>query len=217
MPVIAIVPDTWGAFIVREANGYRSREEGVLSSGSGVCADGQILGRRVRGAASALIAAAAGNVGNGTGAMDATPTGAGVVGGAYRAVFFSATGYTVFDPGGVAVGRGATGALFAGPVRFTITAGGTPFAAGDAFLITATFAAGTMEYAPYAAAGADGTEVAAAILFGHVDATAADVRVTVLDNDAEVQRANLVFAGTPTQDQKDAAYAALAARGIKFR
>jgi hypothetical protein len=59
--------------------------------------------------------------------------------------------------------------------------------------------------------------VASAILFQDVDATDADVRATGHVRDCEVQRAELAFAGTPSDAYKARCYAALAANGIAFR
>jgi len=205
-------------FIVSEARGYRSREQAVVASGAGKVPNGMIMARRssaaTRGSSSA--AAAGGNTGNGTlGTLTAdNDAGAGV----YRARFLDADTFAVYGPGGEEVGRGAPGAAFNGPVNFTITAGGTPFAAGDGFDITVTAAAGSGEYVPYdPAGGATGADKASAILFETVDATDVAVKATFIVRDAEVQRAALAFAGTPTNGQKDAAYAALAAAGIAFR
>jgi hypothetical protein len=75
----------------------------------------------------------------------------------------------------------------------------------------------TGQYAPYTPGAADGSETAAAVLFEEVDATAAPVKATVHVRDTEFMRAELAFAGTPTQGQKDAAYASLASAGCAFR
>jgi hypothetical protein len=76
---------------------------------------------------------AGGNTGNGTmGAV--TVTSAAV--GAYTVTFTSATAFNVTGPAG-SVGSGTTGTLFnTGGLSFTITAGATPFVAGDGFTIT---------------------------------------------------------------------------------
>lgn len=72
-------------------------------------------------------------------------------------------------------------------------------------------------YGPYTPAATDGTQTAAAILAEDCDATSAAVRRTFFDLDCELQRAELFFTGTPTTAQKNAAYASLAAKGIKMR
>jgi hypothetical protein len=120
---ITINPIGTGAFIVRESNGYRSREEVTIAATAGILQPGTVLGK--------------------------------------------------------------------------ITASG--------------------KYVGFAPGASDGTQTAAAILFEEVDATSADVKRTVILRDCEVQRAALAFIGTPTEPQKTAAYASLAALGIAFR
>ena len=94
-----------------------------------------------------------------------------------------------------------------------------------------TIAAGTLEpgtvlgkitasgkYAAHDPAAVDGTETAAAVLWGNVDASAGDVpAVAVVRGPAIVNRHDLVFAGTPSEAEIDAAHAALAAGGILVR
>jgi len=78
----------------------------------------------------------AGNTGNGTlGTLSAL---AAVQPGAYNVVFIAATKFEVYDPLGNFVGIGSTGTAFSSQVQFTITAGGTAFAAGDGFSVTVT-------------------------------------------------------------------------------
>jgi phage tail sheath gpL-like len=91
----------------------------------------------IDGAATAALKA--GSTGNGTIAMDsATPVLVGAQVGVYKAVFSTATAYTVKDPSGNTVGTGATGGTFSNQVKFVITAGATPFASNDEFDITVT-------------------------------------------------------------------------------
>lgn len=56
-----------------------------------------------------------------------------------------------------------------------------------------------------------------ALLCEDVDATSAAVKRTFIVRDAEVQRAALFFSGTPTNTQKNEAYALLSARGVTLR
>ena len=89
-----------------------------------------------------------GGTGNGTIAMDAaTPVLAGAILGIYKAVFTSATAFTVKDPNAATVGAGVVGTTFSGQVKFTITAGSTPFVSTDEFDITvAALAPGAAAY-----------------------------------------------------------------------
>lgn len=83
-----------------------------------------------------VSAANAGNTGNGTLGTLSAITGAQP--GAYGVVFIAATKFEVYDPLGNFLGLGATGTAFSNQVQFTITAGGTAFAAGDGFSVTVT-------------------------------------------------------------------------------
>jgi len=73
------------------------------------------------------------------------------------------------------------------------------------------------KYVPYAPGASDGSQNAVAFLYEDTDATSADVSRTFLDRNMEYHRAEIVFAGTPTTGQKNTAYAALEARGMKGR
>lgn len=65
--------------------------------------------------------------------------------------------------------------------------------------------------------GADGSEVAAAILYEGVDATAADTTRTALLRDAEVNGGEIVWPDGITGPQKTTAIGQLAALGILVR
>lgn len=90
------------------------------------------------------VAAGGSTTGTAAATAEGTNTGDGTFGtitvgtqaqeGAYKVSFDDATHFTVSDPDGVEIGHGTTGAAFsAGGLGFTITAGGTAFAPGDAF------------------------------------------------------------------------------------
>ena len=94
-----------------------------------------------------------------------------------------------------------------------------------------TIAAGTLEpgtvlgkitasgkYAAHDPAAVDGTETAAAVLWGTADASAGELpAVAIVRGPAIVNRHDLVFAGTPTDPEIAAAHAALLAAGILVR
>ena len=184
----------------------------MLAAGSGIVVAGTVLGAALVGSA-ATAAALGTNAGNGT--FGAITVAAPAVVGPYVVEFDSATNYVVSAPNGQEIGHGSTGAAFAaGGLGFTITAGGTPFAAADSF--TVTVAGGTGKYAPYNPLANDGTEVAAGILYDTRDTTLADQRAV-----ADVRgpmRANvneLIWgANVTTTPQQAAALAQLAALGI---
>lgn len=201
-----------GEFLKTEANGHRSRENRTIASGSGRLQAGTVLGMILVGAVTAL--AAAGNTGNGT--ISAVTTRPGVQAGAYSVEFTAATKFRVIDPDGEQVGTGQTGAAFAGPLGFTITAGATPFAAGDAFAITV--AEGSKKLKPANPAAIDGSAVAAEILYHGVDTSQGDVAAATIARDAEVYGARLEFDASVDQPAERAAMIAqLAKAGIIAR
>lgn len=76
-------------------------------------------------------------------------------------------------------------------------------------------------YVPYDNAGSDGEEAAAGILYGELvnaDATyPADMQATIINQDAEVRKADLQWDAGQDDAAKTAAYADLLALGIKVR
>ena len=96
-----------------------------------------LVGQAFLGGDAAVAPKTGGNTGNGTFALDnATPVLSNAILGIYKAVFSSATAFTVKDPNAATVGTGTVGTNFANQVKFTITAGATAFAASDEFDIT---------------------------------------------------------------------------------
>ena len=177
-------------FLLSEAEGSISREARTIAAGSGVLAAGTILGRILDGAATAAVKASGANTGTGT--ISAVSLLGGAKTGLYTVRFTAATVYTVEDPDGfVLATNGATGTAFADDLAFTITAGGTPFAAGDGFDITV--AAGSLKFVPSPDTGTDGSQVGAEILAYPVDATSADVKATTIARLAEVNAKCLSF------------------------
>lgn len=172
-------------FLLSEASGYRSREQGTVTvAGAVALPSGQLLGQ-IRGAATA--AAVAGNVGNGT--MGAVTLGAGAKVGVYRlAIVEPATNggeFVVEDPDGVEIGNGTVAVAFsAGGVAFTLADGSTDFSSGDMFTITV--AAGTGKYVAYSDAATNGAEVATAILIDPCPAVNGDYKCGIIKRDAEV-------------------------------
>lgn len=177
-----------GAFLVSEEEAHRSRDGGVIAntSGSDLPLDaGLVLTQAVAGAITAT--AKAGNTGNGT--VGSTGVTLGTVPGNYLVVFTSSTAFRVFSPGGGELEDGATGAAYTDQIKFTITAGGTAFAAGDGFTIAV--AAGNDQWAPYTA-----TTPAQnlGILYNRcvVPANGSE-KVTVITRQAQVNTAELVW------------------------
>ena len=131
------------------------------------------------------------NTGNGTlGTL--TAQGYAAKPGAHLLEMLSATTFVVYDPAGVTTGHGTTGIAYkSGGLAFTLTPGGTPFAAGDYFSITVS--PGSGKYRVWTPGAADGSNVVAGILFSTKDATLADKPCAVVVRQAEVNASELVW------------------------
>jgi hypothetical protein len=197
---------TLGDVVKWEANPSHGREQIVLASGKAYKL-GTVLGRlRVGGAVTVAAGAAdAGNTGNGTLTLAGTPYSAAVREGKYRVVFVSATRANVFDPQGVQVGTATVGSAFSGPIAFTLAAGGTAFAAGDAWTVAVSIAANTGECDEWDPASGTGLEEVYGVLLWDVDASTGAVQSVALRRMAAVSRDALVFkAGTTAAQKLDA-------------
>lgn len=73
------------------------------------------------------------------------------------------------------------------------------------------------KYKQYDPAATDGSETAAAVLYGYASASAGDVQAVVIARDAEVVRRALAYASGISAANKNAAVAALEERGIISR
>jgi len=118
------------------------------------------------------LASGAANTGNAT--VGSISLGSAAKVGNYTAVCLTATTAQITDPNGVVLGTATFGTAFKDPqINLTITAGGTPCAAGDTFVINAPLASGS--YKLCIGSAVDGSEVPAAILVDYTDASAGDV------------------------------------------
>lgn len=143
-------------------------------------------------ASGAVSAAFAGNVGNG--AMGAVTVSAGAKAGVYKLTITepatNAGAFQVEAPDGVIIGTGNVAAAFsAGGLAFTLADGATDFSAGDGFNITVN--TGSEKYVAYSDAATDGSEVAAAILYGDCPDSTADQTAVVIARHAEVMESLL--------------------------
>lgn len=204
------------AFLVSEAAGTRSRERITVSSGESLAA-GAVLGKVTLGAATP--APFPGNAAN-TGTIATVTLGAGAKAGVYRLVVVepasNAGAFTLEDPDGVTIGTGTVGVEFtAGGLTFTLADGATDFKAGEGF--TLTVAPGSGKYRLYHPASTDGSQVALAVLFAAVDATAADRPGVAVVRDAEVNAAELSWFAGASGEQKATGLAQLAIAAIIAR
>lgn len=138
--------------------------------GAGNLKRGTVLGQQstnpVQGAATA------GNTGNGT--LSAISVGNAVDVGIYTLTATAATTFSVTDPEGNALANAAVGTPYtSAELNFTLTAGGTAFAAGDSFTIAVFDAVGT--YVQCVRTASDGSQDPVAILADDADATAGPV------------------------------------------
>ncbi|MFT8697909.1 head decoration protein [Acetobacter orientalis] len=175
-----------GAFLVREANGYLSRDKGELVNETS--ADASYDGGLVLSDVSTVVAdfvVGGSNTGNGT--VGAITVADGTAPSNYTVLFTDPTNFTVSAPDGSELGTGTVGtALTLGGLSFTITAGATAFVAGDVFTIVVV-PSGPKQFAPYT-----GANPASAILFDRVYVGAETARhVTVVSRMAEVNGSEL--------------------------
>lgn len=128
-------------FLVSQARGRRSFEQGVLTGGKLVLA-GTLLGI-ITAALTASAAALGTNTGNGTFGTITPQASPATQVGVYGLAMTDATHFTVTAPDG-ATSTGTTGVAFSAlGIGFTLTAGGTPFIAGDTFAFTTVATTGT--------------------------------------------------------------------------
>lgn len=197
-------------FILSEAEGARSRENGTMLSGETWVA-GQVLGQVEVGAG--VAAAQAGNTGNGV--MGAITVGAGAKVGVYHLEIIepaaNAGTFILEDPDGIQVATGAVAAAFsAGGIGFTLADGSTDFVAGDGFNITV--AAGSGKLRKFATANTDGSQHPRAISIYGGTATA-DTPIAYIARDCEVNLKAITFPA----GQEAAVIAGLLERGIIAR
>lgn len=194
-----------------------SRETLTIPSGTAAFDAGMVLGATLA-SGSATAAAVTGNTGNGT--MGTITVGAAAKVGVYTLTVIepgSNVGtFTITDPEGVLVGKGAVASAFdAGGLAFTLADGSTDFAAGDAFLITVS---GTVKYVPYDDGNTDGSNVARAIALYACDASgASDVSVAGLMRFAAIKTAALQWHASADTAAKNKAYTALARQNLIAR
>lgn len=144
-------------FLVSQANGRISIEQGVLTGGAKVLA-GTLLGL-ITAALTAAASAMGANTGNGTFGTITPQAAPATLPGVYTLVMTAATTFLVTAPDG-AQATGSTGVAFSAlGIGFTLSAGGTAFVAGDgfAFTVVATVGNPTMTSAANAGNTGNGT------------------------------------------------------------
>ena len=180
-----------------------------VATGEGALARGTALGKVLYGAA--VAAAKAGGNTAGSGTISAVTLADGAKAGVWKVRMTAATTFTVVDPDGYTRGSGVAAAEYSNGIKFTITAGTTPFEVGDGFDITV--AAGSGKFRKVNTANKDGSGRIAAILANDLDATSDDV-VGVGYVMGEFNEGALVFGGDDSAADHRAAAGAI---GIVFR
>lgn len=217
MPTLLTEAFHTGGFLVSEARGHRSRDAGIFAGGVLIRA-GTVLGFLAGGLAAAWPGNAEqvdSNTGNGTLTLAGTPVVTGAQIGIYAAVATSATVFAVTDPFGNSLGNATVGSAFSDEIAFEIIAGATLFVEGDEFSIDVQAVTGVFK--PLNPTASDGSQNAAGISFGFVDATLKDVPGTVVTRECEVNGSELLWPTGATAAQIAAATAQLAALGIITR
>jgi hypothetical protein len=192
---------------------FISKAQETLAAGSGsdnVADVGTVLGAISVGALDAAYAARAANTGNFTNAFANPKVAPGSKLGVYAITFIAATRFRVEDPDGIELGEGTTGVAFTNQLKFTITAGGTPAAVGDAADVTVTAAAvATTKVVPINFAATDGSQNFYAIALAKKIATngGADQTILTLRRLACIDPNYLIWPAGATDPQKAAALA----------
>ena len=161
--------------------------------------------------AAPVVAATAGNTGNGTIANVEVVENAPAQIGNYVVVFTGATTFNVIAPNGTALAAGATGTPYEDEIAFTITAGGTAFVAGDGFTLGVQAGSGLANYFT-------GAAPAAGIIYNEALVPAGGtLKMTAIIHHAEVVGSALQFMSGVTPAAQATAQAQLAALHILSR
>jgi hypothetical protein len=171
---------------------------------------GVIVGKIGAGAGAAV--ADVGNTGNGTMSAPSDQVGA------YTVEFISPIKFNVYDPFGNLVGEGTTGVAFANQIGFTISAGATPFAAGDGFAVTVAVNANAGLIVPLNPAAIDGSQNPIGVVVRQTVApAAANVPAVVAERFAVLLNDGLIYPAGSSAAQQAVIRAQLAALGLIVR
>jgi hypothetical protein len=189
-----------------------SKAQEILAAGSGsdnVADVGTVLASIQT--LDASYAARAGNTGTFTNAFANPKVAPGAKTGVYTITFTAATKFRVEDPDGIELGEGATGVAFTNMLKFTITAGGTAAAVGDAADITVTATADSRKVVPIDFSATDGRQNAFAVSLSPAIAPDGgnDARLLVLRRLGCIDTNKLIWPVGATDAQKAAALAQL--------
>lgn len=202
-------------FVLNGHPGRFSVEQAMLDATTVHLYAGVVLGRAVLGAQTVTPAFGAGNAGNGV--FAAAPTADNnAPAGRYRGVFVDANTINLTGPGDFE-DIVQQGAAYNGPVNFQHNVGGVPNVAGDLFTIDVAYAEGTGRYGPLNLAAVNGGQTADAILLIQRGISTAPQRCAILARQQEVNGNLLIWPAGITSNQRKAAEAQLANKGILVR
>jgi hypothetical protein len=199
-----------GGFILSEANGHLSRENGTLNSGQDLAA-GTVLGRLKTGAGVKIS-------GTGDGTVGAVTLGPDAEVGVYVLTGKTESGnagtFSVRTPSGQQLPDLTVAVAYASThINLTVADGTNDWDIGDIIHVTVTGG----DYSILAPAATDGTQHASAILYAGVNATDADTKCCVLTRQMEANANELTWPAGITAAQKAVATDQLKARGIFLR
>jgi len=199
-----------GDFLISEANGTFSRENGILVAGQNLLAGAVV--------ASLLSASGSKISGNGDGAIGAVTLGSAAEAGTYvltcTATASNAGTFSVQTPSGEYLPNLTVAAAYTSShINLTVADGGTDWGAGAVIHVVVT-PDGYTELAP---TEDDGSQIAAGVLWNNTNATEADAACVVVRRAAEVKADGLVWPAAITEGQKTTAIAQLNELGIVLR
>jgi hypothetical protein len=199
-----------GDFLLSEANGTFSRENGILASGNNLLAGAVV--------AALLTASGAKASGSGDGTVGAVTLGNAAEVGTYvltcKAAATNAGTFSVQTPSGEYLPDLTVATAYASShINLTIADGSTDWAAGD--VVKVEVEAG--KYTELDPSGTDGSQIAAGVLWNNTDASDADTACVVIRRQAEAKADGLVWPSGATDPQKSTAIAQLAELGIVLR
>lgn len=210
-------------FVLNGHPGRFSVEQAVLAATATHLYAGVVLGKAALGAVTATPAAAVSGSGGvpGNGAIgavtvdDLAPDGRWMVRILNPAA--NAGAFEVIRPDGTIDGNGNVAVAYNGGINFTLADGATDFVEDDRIPVDVAYAAGTGRYAPLNLAAVNGGQTADAILLIQRGISTNPQRCAILARQQEVNGNLLIWPAGITSDQRKAAEAQLANKGILVR
>ncbi|RUM95927.1 head decoration protein [Pseudaminobacter arsenicus] len=204
-----------GEFVMREANGQRSRESLTIAAEQIIEANSVVCRTADPAKVSATASVGAENAGDATIAVGSPGASTAVSPGRYRGVATDATHVTWEDPAGHYIGESVHGTPFPGEISLTITAGTTPTAAGDEFYVVVTGDADAWQHVSFDADA--GLPIAGLAIYPATTGVGETVKIAAIVRDAEANANCVAWPASITDAEKTIAKGALARLGIIVR